>query len=282
MKNLSRAEFYRFRHQTCTWVILIVFVLMAALSASALGIVFGNADWVCRMYDNLFSYLGEMGDATLSMEFQYIMTLRNDAVSSLSAFIAMGTGADLPLILAIYTAAFFSLPNRSGYRKNLLCNHPRTQLFRADARVLFVFCLILLSLNLLVTYLVSFVFFKDLSAGNPVSLAVCLLIRLFLAYVIGLIMIVLCDIFKRSNTGPIISILYVTFGSSFFFTILDALLSAFVRRGFKVEYLTPFGNYQLLSYLDTTSYLISAVCGVVYLVLCLLTEYILLRRKDVI
>ncbi len=279
MLNMIRSDFYRFKHSKSTWILLIVSVAISLFMAFTLGFLMGDANWLAALMSEYDATCQELG---MTNPFRVYAEVYAVSCNDVFDFVTQALTRDLALFMAIFVSFFSVAVTSSGYIKNIAFMHSRGTRFFSGALVILVFAAMITGAGALTEFLIALIFFKTVDMSMLVPFLLFLILFAGLLWIVGLLVQGFCSLFRRSNIGLILSILYISLGSSMFYLTADSILQSGTGSNFYVEFVTPLGNMNLLKLGKWDTYLASVVVIVLYFVFTALTEVVFLKNKDLI
>lgn len=278
MQNLLISDFYRLKRQKSNLVLLIVFLALALFSAVMTGFILGNAPWLDRIYKSISKAL----EFDLGEEFRMTFSMIYGAANTRLSFVTMTMSQNAPIFTVLFIALFILQPVRAQYLKNIISEHPRSYFVVSETIFLMGFTLILTLSSVLLSFLVSFVFFTGIPLGDLPMFLSFVFVKFLLLFALSLVLTLFISLFRRAGLGIAFSIIYTAVISASFFQMADMLLEIAGKTNFRLSYLTPIGNYYMLINPDTKRILIGLIVGTVYAAAAFLLRLLQFKRRDVI
>ncbi len=279
MKSLFQAELYRARKSKSPLIILIVCFGMSLFSGLSYGIMYGNAPWIQKMYENAFGYnpfaFGD--DLDLGLDIAGFTRMK-----SVGEFISTGLRINICLYLVIFIAVFLMPMRRSGFIKNLSSEHSRTRIFFVHVLLILIYSFLLVDVAALAMALMCLVTYRGLPLGGLPELLTYLVTSALLVAAIGLVVLTLTDLLRRQTPAIVMSVIYLWMIAPTVFAMGQVMTLYTSRSDFRLQYVSLAGNLMLLSPGKWDTILSALLVIAVYAGLCILLHFLVVRKKDII
>lgn len=276
MKNLIKAEMYRFRTTPLIWGLVIAYAVLSLINGCLTGLVAGNAPWLVEIKGALVGTLGGE-QSTFSAMMTLMQEMMTGSVNSFNDFIRASVGSNLLMMLSIFVGVFCLSQKSSGYIKNMMPLKSRSQILSAN-----------LFTTLIFTIILDVVYVGTVSATwglffNGTMFSIQTLWYLGLMFIItvadALFIYSVCDFFKNPKVGMIIAVIYTAGISKYFYKIIDIIISA-LGQSFKVESVLPLGLLSAVNPEETLTTTISLVMAAIYGIASIIYLYRVNNKRD--